>query len=617
MIATKTKPQGKVYSYDRWSKPSQDDGDSERRQSEIARAFAKREGLKFDETLQDKGLSGFHGTHRKRGALGRFLEAVEAGDVPRDSILVVENIDRLSREGIAKSLRKIIFKLWDYGISIQTLIPEERYEPGCESEPKFIALLLYLKTAHDESKRKSNLMKATRAESRKQALQNGKKMNGQYPDWLEPIKDGNGNTVDYKFRPKAKETIQSIFDMRLDGMGKLATTQRLNETAEWTPPPRRDRKTGKLKEAKWGQSYVYSILRDRAVIGEHQLYKFDENGDREKDGEPLRGYFPAVLDDDKIFYSVQKLLEQNKGKNKGGRRGKVKNLFSGITHCGYCGDSMVMVNGGSKKNNPDYLVCSRHRLHKGCVRNSINYNKVQDPMLIFCSINIKPSDILPNQDKQKTLRLSLSKQLQALEVKQKDTERMKQNQIINCRGTTDPEMVKVYEKDIAELRELLEQITKQKGEVERQYHKAQNSIASITKQLKDIADLREVIKKKDSIELRLKLKMKLAELIERIEVYGNGDKAKPTQVKFIRQKTLFESGSSYVLKKSLKKELANFAKYVVKCTRGSKKSCFIKITFKTGNVIVFWPRGSVTYDLEFRVNKSHDIDWNYITANHV
>ena len=39
----------------------------------------------------------FHQRHVKKGALGVFLKAVEDGQVPAGSFLVVEGLDRLSR----------------------------------------------------------------------------------------------------------------------------------------------------------------------------------------------------------------------------------------------------------------------------------------------------------------------------------------------------------------------------------------------------------------------------------------------------------------------------------------------------------------------------------------
>lgn len=46
--------------------------------------------------MRDAGLSAFHQKHIKNGALGVFLEAVNAGSIPVGSVLIVEGLDRLS-----------------------------------------------------------------------------------------------------------------------------------------------------------------------------------------------------------------------------------------------------------------------------------------------------------------------------------------------------------------------------------------------------------------------------------------------------------------------------------------------------------------------------------------
>src|SRR5882757_2817482 len=90
----------RVYSYLRFSDPQQRDGDSTRRQDDEAKRYADKHGLVLDTALRmtDEGLSGYHGAKKKKGALGAFLVKVEDGEVPVGSILLVENVDRLSRE---------------------------------------------------------------------------------------------------------------------------------------------------------------------------------------------------------------------------------------------------------------------------------------------------------------------------------------------------------------------------------------------------------------------------------------------------------------------------------------------------------------------------------------
>src|SRR5690349_12154350 len=92
-----------AYSYIRFSTPDQQKGDSIRRQLKASADWCERNGVRLDEstTLQDRGKSAYTGEHKKnpdRHALATFLKLVEAGKVPWGSYLVIENLDRLSRE---------------------------------------------------------------------------------------------------------------------------------------------------------------------------------------------------------------------------------------------------------------------------------------------------------------------------------------------------------------------------------------------------------------------------------------------------------------------------------------------------------------------------------------
>ncbi|SOT39350.1 hypothetical protein F01_200217 [Burkholderia cenocepacia] len=53
--------------------------------------------MEFDASLslRDEGLSAHHQRHVRQGALGVFLQAVEDGQVPDSSVLIVEGLDRL------------------------------------------------------------------------------------------------------------------------------------------------------------------------------------------------------------------------------------------------------------------------------------------------------------------------------------------------------------------------------------------------------------------------------------------------------------------------------------------------------------------------------------------
>src|SRR5215471_18471211 len=102
--ATKT-ARPTAYSYIRFSSPEQAKGDSIRRQESLRDAWLAKTGAVLDTSLslRDEGVSAFAGAHRQnadRHALAAFLELVKQGRIPRGSYLIVESLDRLSREHI-------------------------------------------------------------------------------------------------------------------------------------------------------------------------------------------------------------------------------------------------------------------------------------------------------------------------------------------------------------------------------------------------------------------------------------------------------------------------------------------------------------------------------------
>jgi DNA invertase Pin-like site-specific DNA recombinase len=89
-----------AYSYVRFSTPEQIKGDSLRRQLAASEAYAEAHGLELDSSLsmRDLGVSAYRGANRTKGALGAFLKQVEMGAIPAGSVLLVESLDRLTRE---------------------------------------------------------------------------------------------------------------------------------------------------------------------------------------------------------------------------------------------------------------------------------------------------------------------------------------------------------------------------------------------------------------------------------------------------------------------------------------------------------------------------------------
>ena len=133
--------QGRLaFSYIRMSTDTQLKGHSKQRQLEKSAAYAKVHGLELADELQleDIGVSAFKGDNVKEGALGRFLHAVEKGRVPAGSYLLVESLDRISRQEVLKSL-SLFLRIIDFGNKTRHVAGQQNL-PRAERRPARVDL---------------------------------------------------------------------------------------------------------------------------------------------------------------------------------------------------------------------------------------------------------------------------------------------------------------------------------------------------------------------------------------------------------------------------------------------------------------------------------------------
>src|SRR6516225_9604093 len=125
-LSSPTRP--KAFSYLRFSTPEQERGDSFRRQTALAAQYAVRHGLDLDDSsFQDLGVSAFRGANAETGRLGEFLDLVRTGVVSRGSYLLVESLDRLSRNKPRKAVR-LLERICEEGITLVTLSDGKVYD---------------------------------------------------------------------------------------------------------------------------------------------------------------------------------------------------------------------------------------------------------------------------------------------------------------------------------------------------------------------------------------------------------------------------------------------------------------------------------------------------------
>lgn len=333
-----TLPKGtKAYSYLRFSSSAQAQGDSQRRQIELGRRWCQEHGIQLVESYADLGVSAYRGRNAAQGDLARFLGAVQSGKVTAGSLLIVESLDRLSRQTVRAALGQFL-SIINAGVGIVTLADGKVYTPeSCdENFTDLIISLTVMARANEESKTKAlRAQEAWRAARARAAT--GKVMTSRCPAWLEPKADGSGFVV---IEERAK-VVREVFKLAAGGMGTRGIAKLLNQ-----------RGTPVFRTARWWDyTCIRYILTNRAVLGDYTPHT--KAGGQWQTLEPIPKYFPAIIPL-AVWSKVQTLRTTRPS-----YRGRASsNVFSHLLKDIHTGHSIVRIN--RRRNGVDnyYLVPS-------------------------------------------------------------------------------------------------------------------------------------------------------------------------------------------------------------------------------------------------------------------
>ena len=358
----------RAYSYLRFSTPEQMNGDSFRRQSTMAAAYAGKHGLELDVelTFHDLGKSAFRGQNvGEAGRLGDFLEAVKVGLVPAGSMLLVEQLDRISRQSARKALR-VLEDIVDAGVSVATMNDGRVYsQASLDNEPMdlLIAILTFIR-ANDESATKSRRL--SQAWEAKRATAATKPLTSRVPAWLRL--DGTMST--FQLVPERAALVERIFALTVQGVGqhKIAETLNREGVKPWG------------SATHWQRSYVSKILGNPAVIGTMTPHLMDHDGavKRRRALDPLEGYYPAAVSRE-TWSHVRALQEAGAATRGRPAVSPVSNMLAGLAACPSCGGRMTRVQKGARSR--PSLVCTKAKVRAGCPYKSVRCDLVEDALL--------------------------------------------------------------------------------------------------------------------------------------------------------------------------------------------------------------------------------------------
>jgi DNA invertase Pin-like site-specific DNA recombinase len=302
--------------------------------------LARNPDTKLDQTLTDKGVSGFRGKNASQGALADFLRAIEDGSIKAGSTLIIESIDRLGRQSV-DDMYQLVRKILKKGIRIVTLMPERTLaKENLNDLVSIMEILVYASRAREESEMKSH--RATSAwEHRRKLAVSGSAVGGHCPSWLE-YQGGKFVAVKEKVL-----VVKKMFDLVLEGLGVTAICRRFNQEGV--------KVIGKRKNCTvWRASSILKTLHNRAVLGEY--LPSTRTG---ATGEVATDYYPRVISD-ATFHKVGAVLSSRK-KNHTYISTGINNLFSGLV---WTDDAQwIFAQKGCKTKRDDRrLVCQSDRI---------------------------------------------------------------------------------------------------------------------------------------------------------------------------------------------------------------------------------------------------------------
>jgi DNA invertase Pin-like site-specific DNA recombinase len=356
----------KAYSYIRFSSKKQELGDSLRRQLQSAQAYCTRNGLQLNSSsYRDLGVSAFKGLNTQEdNGLGQFLTACSTGRIQSGDYLLVESLDRMSRQHVQTALRQFL-NILSYGVTIVTLLDNRSYTIQSDTTDLIISITIMAR-AYEESATKSKRLKSA-WDNKRTRLQDGSattKSTSLAPHWLNLSSDRTSWLVD---SDKA-DIIKLIFTKSVNGYGQNKLVKFLNSNNY--PSPRGNG---------WAVSSVSRILTDKHVLGHYQPHEFIA-GVRTPVGAVIEDYYTPIITES-LYYQVQAHRKARLIHQTGSKGDKFTNLLQGIAKCGNCNATMHIIDKGKEHKGSKYLICSIARKGGDCKYISYRYDHVERSVL--------------------------------------------------------------------------------------------------------------------------------------------------------------------------------------------------------------------------------------------
>ncbi|GLH33662.1 serine recombinase [Pseudomonas sp. BR1R-5] len=357
----------KAYAYIRYSRALQATGDSENRQLTALELFETSTGTKIVEVVYDKGKSAFRGDNARSGNFKEMLDRMQSGAIRPGDYLVVESIDRITRQRVLDGV-ELLQGILKKGINIYTTVDKKTYsynDPSRDFE-NLLMISLIAKRANEESETKSDrLLSAWKA--RKAKAENGEVIIKKGKSIPYGLRVEEGQFVIHK---EEQEEIKQLFELLLK-FGINTAITKINETS--------------LK--KWNNGTLNKIIKHKTVIGcmaTHRIEYTVEGKAKKILTGFIENYYPNLIDPG-LFYKAVDAMANRKQKNWTGRRTEQDfNIFKHCIFCSECGGKLYYDHRGSRYKGKIYpfFKCDNARVQKHvCTADNIRFEYVLGSLL--------------------------------------------------------------------------------------------------------------------------------------------------------------------------------------------------------------------------------------------
>ncbi len=355
-----------AYVYIRFSSVKQEKGSSRERQREVCEKHCQTNGWTVVEVIEDLGVSAWKGNHLTTGNLGKFADRVRSGEIPPNSILVTENLDRLSRQEPRKTQRWLE-DITDCGLRIAAIASGRIFDAQSLRSPtalvEIIDILLNAFMANKLSEAISARVRDSWERRRNDAKTSGKVASSHIPPWFRVVGERIGKDIDTRkieAIPDRADIVRQIYQMAVDGLGARTIARTLNERD--VKPWGKSYHHAASKNVGWEHTFVSDILAHPSVEGDYVPATYKDRI-ATPTGERFVGYFGEPIVDAHLVAAARAAVASRRGT--GGRHRTVcANLFTGLARCGHCGGKMMMFGSGSKLSR--FLACNDANRGRRC-----------------------------------------------------------------------------------------------------------------------------------------------------------------------------------------------------------------------------------------------------------